>query len=372
MYKSLVQYNLDSEIENLRITAKFLKIILDKSIKIMEDKFVIPEKRKKQLRWNRMEWVTRNFFINLAKGNIDAFCIKRFVNNLIPDDQILQILERLDGKKRWSNDSLFSDSSGSENELSPRFTSEPDSEIRPESKIVEKTSRSKKILEYDGLKVFLSATQYKLLGDKYRYIESCKKEIIFGTAFRYQTLGADNFHLAMPASVVQLVEFECFGSPFNTQKPYFSAFPEVDCYFGSWGNFFRDPIPLTCNIISFNPPFDEEIFKMAANSLIAQMRTRKGELTVICTLPVWDPETQDKHNFYRDKKFEGKKFEGLDILKASGLIKESIVLTKDEAPFYDYVTKKYVHATNIHLLICATGMPRVTLSEVIKKWKEAN
>lgn len=438
-------YNLESDLENLIITNKFIHYLIEKSMELTLSKF--PNCDKSKLKWNRIEWVSRYFFINLAKGNIENFHIKSFENDLFDNRQIEGFLEharnfyeerkKLESTKESElrENSDFQGKSNSDNsdneqvsgssESSPRsgfsgnsndpesprelgnsfykFLGEYDKEIPDsqgksnvncsensfikskkvpgdgfleiesysECKVTKKRYKKHIILEYKGLTVSLSNIKYSILTSKYKYLSKFRSEIIFACAFRYQTIGDNNFHLAIPPSVVNLVHFECFGNPWNAIKPCFTALPEIDQYFGSKGNYFTDDIPKNYNIISFNPPYDEEIFKMAVNRLILQMRCREKspeELTVLATLPVWDPETQDKYKFYKDKKFEGKKFEGMDILRSSGLIRESIVLTKEQAPFYDYITKKFVSAVNIHLMILCTGKPKLTLAQVWPRW----
>lgn len=391
------EYQLDLDLENLAITNMFLKTVIKKSTDQTLQKF--PECDRHKLKWNRKEWATRYFFINLCKGNIVNFCIKTFENNIFSAEQVDKFL--VDCKKSVSTKILeedYSSSSGEDSDISPRNTIEsPKSRSLPEFQMVSRfeeachnrnrrasadcTSINKisitskngkfKILEYRGLSVKTTDFKYNILVNKCKAPESIKKQVLFGCIFRYELISGNNFHLAIPPNVAKLVQFECFGSPFNSIGPHFSACPEVDQYFGSLGDYFIDNIPSNVNTISFNPPYDEEIFKIAINRLIFQMNCRKDsseELTVLATLPVWDPETQDKHNFYKDKKFEGKNFEGMDILRGSGLIKDAKVLTREEAPFYDYVTKTYVTAVNIHLIILCTGKPRLTIAQVLTQW----
>ena len=58
---------------------------------------------------------------------------------------------------------------------------------------------------------------------------------------------SENFglHAALPTKAFRLlaeefhVTFECFASPLNCYySQYCSAFPDIDCYFGSRGSFF--------------------------------------------------------------------------------------------------------------------------------------
>ena len=391
-------YRLDSELENLIITNMFLKFMVRKTMEKTLQTF--PECDRHKLKWNRKEWVTRYFFINLCKGNIINFCIKEFENNIFNSEQIENFLATCRRSVPIKNLELGDSSSSDDSspDISPRDSGEsPRSKSLPEFQITARYEQIKpkrasggfipvsvnskggkfKILEYQGLSVKTTEFKYNILLNKCKAPETIKKQVLFGCLFRYELISGNNFHLAIPPNVVKLVQFECFGSPFNSFNsyngfvPYFSAFPEVDRYFGSLGDYFIDLIPSDVNIISFNPPYDEEIFKIAVNRLILQMICRKDsveELTVVATLPVWDPETQDKYNFYKDKKFAGKNFEALNILKESGLIKEDRVLTREEAPFYDYITKTYVTAVNIHLIILCTGKPRLTVAQILTQW----
>ena len=78
--------------------------------------------------------------------------------------------------------------------------------------------------------------------------------------------GTENYglHAALPAPTFRLlaekfnVTFECFASPLNCfYKQFCSAFPDVDCYFGSRGSFF-DFKPKSGSFQA-NPPFSEEV-----------------------------------------------------------------------------------------------------------------
>lgn len=70
------------------------------------------------------------------------------------------------------------------------------------------------------------------------------------------------WHGSVPPNVMTLLasrnDFggECFASPFNAScSSFYSAFPDVDCYFGSVGSFFSGPAPRR-GLFEANPPFE--------------------------------------------------------------------------------------------------------------------
>lgn len=86
----------------------------------------------------------------------------------------------------------------------------------------------------------------------------------------------ENFglHAALPHKAFDLlnrkfrVTFECFASPFNCYfSQYCSAFPDIDCYFGSRGSFFE--FRPKSGSFQANPPFSEEVMLAMADHMIS-------------------------------------------------------------------------------------------------------
>ncbi|KAL6079977.1 mRNA (2'-O-methyladenosine-N(6)-)-methyltransferase [Balamuthia mandrillaris] len=74
---------------------------------------------------------------------------------------------------------------------------------------------------------------------------------LFCMVARYEGLGGEGFQAALPKEAFAFlqaklgVSHECFASPLNCSLPfgcYSSAFPDVDRFFGSRGNFFREAL----------------------------------------------------------------------------------------------------------------------------------
>ena len=103
----------------------------------------------------------------------------------------------------------------------------------------------------------------------------------------------ENFglHAALPHKAFDLLErrfhvtFECFASPFNCYfSQYCSAFPDIDCYFGSRGSFF-DFKPKSGSFQA-NPPFSEEVMLAMANHMISLLDGKFGLATLVSLSPV--------------------------------------------------------------------------------------
>ena len=230
---------------------------------------------------------------------------------------------------------------------------------------------TKKILKYKGLSVILRMGKFEKLRAMYKNSAKYRNKIFFACAFRYQCISDNNYFLSIPPPVAKMMDFECFGSPFNCIKPCFTPFPEVDVYFGSKGNFFTDEIPKEYTLVSFNPPWDEKLMNMAINRLIFQIKTRDTPLTALCVIPVWDSETKNKYGFNRDSDDLSKDSETYRLFQASGLIQRSMVVPKDHLYFYDYISKVYTGSINIHIIVLSKGRPGIEINDVYQTWRIA-
>ena len=103
----MADYSLDKDFEVLDATNKFLKTILNRSIeysrKLLREKREIKKINDEAIRWDRMKWLTKHFFLNLAKGNIVNFEILSFENDIFSAAEITQILEKIKKQEtfRW-------------------------------------------------------------------------------------------------------------------------------------------------------------------------------------------------------------------------------------------------------------------------------
>jgi|TARA_B100000524_G_scaffold341625_1_gene235884 phosphorylated CTD-interacting factor 1 len=87
------------------------------------------------------------------------------------------------------------------------------------------------------------------------------------------------------------VSCECFASPLNATLPdYFSAFPDVDSFFGSRGSFFgANPIEGSFEV---NPPYVPEVLLAAvhhAKRLLATAEAAARALSFVFVVPTWTP-----------------------------------------------------------------------------------
>ena len=63
------------------------------------------------------------------------------------------------------------------------------------------------------------------------------------------------------------LSFETFASAINHQTEYFcSVSPDIEKYFGSFGNFFNTKMIKGC--YNFNPPFQEDIINDGIKNII--------------------------------------------------------------------------------------------------------
>lgn len=103
------------------------------------------------------------------------------------------------------------------------------------------------------------------------------------------------WHGAVPPHVIEGmvnlfgVSVECFASPFNTSCPsYCSAFPDVDCFFGSIGSFFD------CRFLEgtfeANPPFEHATVMGMADCIVKSLATSTRPLAFLIVLPWSDKQ----------------------------------------------------------------------------------
>ncbi|XP_041635887.1 mRNA (2'-O-methyladenosine-N(6)-)-methyltransferase [Cheilinus undulatus] len=102
---------------------------------------------------------------------------------------------------------------------------------------------------------------------------------------------------ALPVSVFEAlnrqfgVTFECFASPLNCYfKQFSSAFPDIDCFFGSRGPFLSfSPVS---GSFEANPPFCEELMDAMVTHFEELLEKSSEPLSFIVFVPEWrDPPT---------------------------------------------------------------------------------
>ena len=135
---------------------------------------------------------------------------------------------------------------------------------------------------------------------------------------------------------------ECFASAFNHYfDKYYSAFPDLEKFFGSRGSFFqanltREPQDMTYYV---NPPFDESLMELAVDRVLELLKTSSvSEARFIFTVPgTWTD------------------FKALEKLKKSSWTKKIKDYPKGKLPFIDYM------ATDGNGIIYPTDICEVTL-----------
>ncbi|CAK8992849.1 unnamed protein product [Durusdinium trenchii] len=108
-----------------------------------------------------------------------------------------------------------------------------------------------------------------------------------------------NMHAAAPECVFAWlrdemgVSAELFASPLNCFfAEYYSAFPDVDAFFGSQGSFF-DLDDLPEGSYEVGPPYTEEVMELMARKLLKHLRSsaeKKQVLSFVVFVPDWGDE----------------------------------------------------------------------------------
>lgn len=367
----------DCELMKISDFQRFKQSLMDRAIAIKRGNLKGFELKK--ARFKAQKWFTSWFYANIAIGNIVNFRVYKFMNELVSEETIKTFLENIaKATKRYTPPNIeYGDSpDASESE-------ESDSPRRIDYKKVEGRSfeQPSVVYEYGRMTLKLSRTLEAYLKEKYSGLPENKVESIFLLGLRYQTIGFDNHYLSIPRSVVaNCVDFELFGCPINTyyRDRYFSPFPELESAFGSRGDFFTTPFPHEYDRFSFNPPYDEIVMERAVDRLLRQMSVRP--MTVLCVLPVWDPETQseigapmfDEQGIRTSDFGKARKFVAFNKIMASGFLVERKVQMrdKDRPFFYDYLTQSNILLINVHIIILSNGPAKIKLKDVIATWKE--
>jgi len=167
-------------------------------------------------------------------------------------------------------------------------------------------------ITYQGSSLSINRSHYKKLEDLFKATNATKEKEKEKDEFnsrvwcllkRYKMLRSsivgtklcqENFglHAALPHKAFHLlhrkfhVSFECFASPFNCYfSQYCSAFPDIDCYFGSRGSFF-DFKPKRGSFQA-NPPFSEEVMLTMADHMISLLEDSQDPLMFVIFIPDW-------------------------------------------------------------------------------------
>jgi len=198
-------------------------------------------------------------------------------------------------------------------------------ETNPNEEQVSLSVQDKNIhcFEYKRNKVTISGLHYLKLTELYRLhnhktdeeMEEQQEELhraLYVLARRYATFFGEGegaaFHAAAPESAFEVmrnsleVVQELFASPFNCHFAFFcSAFPDIDCWFGSCGSFF-DFIPESGSY-EVGPPYTIEVMDQTAAKLESVLKESTGPLSFIVFVPEWKEPVATYHTIMESSKF---------------------------------------------------------------------
>lgn len=237
-------------------------------------------------------------------------------------------------------------------------------EFVAESEKIFKSHKKKKI-SIENMDNLIMPAQLERLKKIYtgKDFEKDKNELIY----TYNIVGLNTIHLSIPPIFKGI---ELFGSPLNTHNPEYCSPFAIDKKFGSLGTFFEFT-PQKHGILLCNPPFDENIIEKMANRLL-EFLEQKFKLIIVITIPVWDSASQQEINI----KDYGLDFAGFEILKNSKYCYSREILDKNEFPYWDYYSEKYIPASHTHLIFLSNlkseQFKRIGLPEKITgAWKKS-
>tara|TARA_B110000908_G_C10265933_1_gene463922 strand:- start:579 stop:1730 length:1152 start_codon:yes stop_codon:yes gene_type:complete len=179
-------------------------------------------------------------------------------------------------------------------------------------------------------------------------------DIIYCILLRYFTLGSNNNQLAVSPSKMNMfkdkynLSFESFASSINFISDYFcSVYPDLEKYFGSFGNFFSVKFIKGC--FNFNPPFQEDIINIGIKKIFFHLENSNEDLTFIVTIPVWD--TEGKKLFGIEDTFSDLPI--INEIKSNKFLKSIQAVSKENFNYHDYIFNlvKNVTIQNTYLII---------------------
>lgn len=185
---------------------------------------------------------------------------------------------------------------------------------------------------------------------------------------RLTALGAISEHLSMPPILLERlgIDVECFGTPLNTSLDNFCGpFPDIETLFGSCGNFMEFQFE-SGKRYTFNPPYDPDLMTETTRKMLTMLRETPN-VCVFALFPIWDPETQRRMGL----KDYGEPFPAFDLIKQSGFVHHAVAVKKEEFPYYNYFTDRYVTAANTHIILLSNTetLPEGwTMEQIERDW----
>ena len=196
-------------------------------------------------------------------------------------------------------------------------------------------------------------TIYYSRNNKYKF-----DNVIYCILLRYFTLGSNNNQLAVsPKRMTQMKDkhnlcFESFASAINFNSQYFcSVYPDLERYFGSFGNFFSVNFIKGC--FNFNPPFQEDIINLGIKKIFYHLNKSDEKLKFIITIPVWDKE--GKKEFGIEDNYSDLPI--IKEIKSSKFLESIEAISKENFDYHDYIFNlvKNVTIQNTYLIILSNN-----------------
>ncbi len=209
----------------------------------------------------------------------------------------------------------------------------------------------------DTLKI--TEKQYNILKSRYNHKWSLFNVYIFLMVLRYTTIGNTNSHCSVPPNIIKNFGLcELFGSPLNTNSDiYYSPFEDIECFFGSKGNFFTSEI-LPGNYLA-NPPFDPIIVHKTILKIISIMKTVKN-VNILVNIPKYDyTETESLDKLKNDiiSSYSSK----YCIYRTS--------LPKEEYNHYNYYLDKYIPVCDTELILFSNTKNTLDVDVIKELWR---
>lgn len=140
------------------------------------------------------------------------------------------------------------------------------------------------------------------------------------------------------------IQFEMFGTFWNTNNKYCCMFPALEQAMGGVGNAWH--FTPQSGIYLVNPPYTEEAIEMSLVKIQDWLKNNRKNLRFIIVIPVWDKKTRQDHGIIDE----------YDMPKINEFLEQKFIQYHrvfQDFPFYDYLKRRDVVMPNvlIHFII---------------------
>jgi hypothetical protein len=326
----------------------------------------------KNLKQLSNEFIIRFIFLGISenKNKIDPLFpfnfrnytqIKKDIKNLIIKDEndIIsnKIIDELDLQNRFNKASIEV-----KKFVKKKIFQEPNFKI---------TSYFKNNIEYKKIWygesfIILNSIIENKLKEKYKGSDRYLDSIIWCLVFRYFTIN-DNNQLILNVHNDLDVHYnnyiELFASSINSYWLFCSLFYDIEKYFQSFGNFFN--IKILKGFYKANMPYDEEIMKNTCKRLVNMLKKSEKPLACLICMPVWDFEGKKNIN-PTIVNYDYGKYEALNILENSGLIKYKKILSKNQINYLSINNMKKIPASNTYIIVIENEFSNIDFTSLNK------